>query len=524
MAPRPPGAGEGDPGTLRVMALDPRTPVLVGVGQVTDRPDQGRPIAERVEPTELMARALRAASADCGGSGSGDRLLVRAQSLRIMVPLSWRYINPALLVADRLGLAPAELALTSIGGNSPQTVASATAQAIASGDLDVALLAGAECIYTRIAARRDPERPILPWTTQPPETPEPVPIGVDRRPVTEVELACGLDRPIHVYPLFENALRAAAAEGLDEHQTKVAELWARFSEVAAGNPYAWSGEPRTAEELRTVGPSNRMVSFPYPKYLNANDRVDQGAALIMCSVEAARGAGVPEERWVFPLSGADAHDHWFLSHRDNLHSSPAIRLAGETALRLSGVGIDDVAHIDLYSCFPCAVEIAANELGLSLDEPTRPLTVTGGLAFAGGPGNNYVSHAIATMADRLRGDPGSVGLVTGIGWYLTKHAAGVWSTTPPPDGFAWASPQEEVDALPQRAPASEFEGEATVETYTVIHGRDGGPERAILALLTSSGARAWGTVADADTLAGLEAEEGCGRRARVWADGRTELR
>jgi acetyl-CoA C-acetyltransferase len=301
-------------------------------------------------------------------------------------------------------------------------------------------------------------------------------------------------------------------------------MWARFSDVAAGNPYAWSCESRTAEELRTVGPFNRMVSFPYPKYMNANDRVDQGAALIMCSVEAARSAGVPEDRWVFPLSGADAHDHWFLSHRDNLYSSPAIRLAGETALRRAGVGIDDIAYIDLYSCFPCAVQIAANELGLSVDDPTRPLTVTGGLAFAGGPGNNYVSHSIATMADRLRRDPGSVGLVTGIGWYLTKHAAGVWSTTPPPGGFAFASPQDEVDALPQRSPASDFEGDATVEAYTVTHGRDGGPDRAIMSLLTKSGARAWGSVTDSETLESLEADEGCGRRARVFSDGRTELR
>jgi acetyl-CoA C-acetyltransferase len=267
-----------------------------------------------------------------------------------------------------------------------------------------------------------------------------------------------------------------------------------------------------------------MVSFPYPKFFNANDRVDQGAALILCSVEAARAAGVPEDRWVFPLSGADAHDHWFLSHRDDLHSSPAIRLAGAAALRLAGVAIDEIAHIDLYSCFPCAVQIAAHELGLPIDDPDRPLTVTGGLGFAGGPGNNYVSHSIATMADRLRGDPGSFGLVTGIGWYVTKHAAGVWSTTPPPTGFAFHCPQDEVDALPQRAPASGFEGDATVETYTVIHGPDGGPERAIVALLTKDGSRAWGTLADSDALAGLEADEGCGRRARVYPDGRTELR
>jgi acetyl-CoA C-acetyltransferase len=191
---------------------------------------------------------------------------------------------------------------------------------------------------------------------------------------------------------------------------------------------------------------------------------------------------------------------------------------------LAGADIDDVAHIDLYSCFPCTVQIGAHELGLAIDDPGRPLTVTGGLAFAGGPGNNYVSHSIAAMAGRLRADPGSIGLVTGIGWYLTKHAVGLWSTTPPPRGFAHDSPQDEVDALPQRAPASDFEGDATVETYTVIHQRDGDAQSGIVSLLTDDGARAWATVTDPDTLADLEIEEGCGRQARLRSDGRAELR
>ena len=184
-----------------------------------------------------------------------------------------------------------------------------------------------------------------------------------------------------------------------------------------------------------------MVSFPYPKLMNANDRVDQGAALILCSLGAARDAGVPSDRLVFPVSGTDAHDHWFLSDRENLRSSPAIGIAGRRALSLAGLGVDDVAHVDLYSCFPCAVQIAAHELGLALDDPGRSLTVTGGLGFAGGPGNNYVSHSIASMAERLRADPGSTGLVTGLGWYSTKHAVGVWSTTPPATGFRHESPR-----------------------------------------------------------------------------------
>jgi acetyl-CoA C-acetyltransferase len=506
------------------VVIDPRTPVLVGVGQVTHRPDPQVPLGERPEPVELMARALQAAAEDCQTTDRGRGLLSRAQSLRVMVPLSWRYVNPAQLVSERLGIAPPELALTAIGGNNPQTVVNRTALDIAAGALDVALLVGAECLFTRLAARRDPEHPVLAWTTQPEDTPPPVMLGTDRDPVTAVEDACGLDRPRRVFPMFENALRAEAGLTIDEHQRAVSELWGRFAAVAAANPYAWSPKPRTAEEIRTVGPTNRMVSFPYPKLMNANDRVDESAALILCSVGAARAAGVSPDRWVFPLAGADAHDHWFLSDRWDLRSSPAIRIAGAQALALAGAGIDAVAHVDLYSCFPCAVQIGARELGLALDDPGRPLTVTGGLGFAGGPGNNYVTHSIATMARRLRADPGALGLVTGLGWYSTKHAVGVWATKPPIAGFRHARPQDAVDALARRSPALNHEGDVTIETYTVVHDRTGEPEFAILALLTEDGRRTWGNVSDPDDMLGLMENEGCGRKARIDRDGRAALR
>jgi acetyl-CoA C-acetyltransferase len=506
------------------VALDPRTPVLVGAGQVTQRPEPGVALTDRPEPVELMARALRLAAEDSGAGDGGRGLLEQAQSMRVMVPLSWRYVNPGLLVSKRLAIEPAELALTVIGGNNPQTVVNHTALQIAKGELDVALVCGAECIFTRLAARRDPDRPVLGWTTQAEDTPPPTMLGTDGVPVTDLEAARGLDRPLRVFPLFENALRSQAGETIEEHQRAVSELWARFSQVAATNPYAWSREPRSAEEIRSIGLTNRMVSFPYPKLMNANDRVDQGAAFILCSLSAARDAGVPEDRWVFPVAGADAHDHWFLSNREDLRSSPAIRIAGARALTLAGAGIDDVAHVDLYSCFPCAVQIAARELGLALDDPGRPLTLTGGLGFAGGPGNNYVSHSIASTARRLRGDPGTLGLVTGLGWFNTKHAVGVWSTTPPAAGFRYECPQAAVDVLPGRTPAPDHDGDATVETYTVVHDGDGEPELAILALLTEDGRRAWGNTSDRDDMVGLMESEGCSRKARMAADGRVELR
>ncbi len=427
-------------------------------------------------------------------------------------------------MAERLGISPPETALASIGGNGPQSIASRTALAISEGRLDIALIAGAECLGTRVSTRRDPDHPVLAWTTQPAGTPEPVLLDEERDPVTALERSASLDRPVRVFPLFANALRFISGRSIEDDAVFVSEMWAKFSDVASRNPYAWSRTARSAEEIRSIGPDNRMVAFPYPKLEIANDRVDQGAAFILCSLESARSAGVPEDRLVFPVSGSDAHDHWFLTHRMDLHSSPAIRMASGCALSLAGIGIDDAAHLDIYSCFPCAVQIAAAEIGLPVNDPARPLTITGGLGFAGGPGNNYVSHAIATLAATLRGS-GGIGLVTGLGWYSTKHSVGVWSSTPPAGGFRYENVQKEVDALPQRAPAlvGEQNTEGEVETYTVMVGRDDSPELGIVALLTAEGARAWGTITDVDTLSFMMAEEGCGRRARIRTDGRVEV-
>src|SRR5581483_1634407 len=229
--------------------------------------------------------------------------------------------------------------------------------------------------------------------------------------------------------------------------------------------------------------------------------------------------GVPEDRWVFPWCGADTHDHWFLSQRADLHSSPGLRAAGRAALGAAHVGIDDVAHLDLYACFPVAVEVAAAELAVSLDDPSRTPTVTGGNAFAGAPGNNYVSHAIATMVETLRADPGSLGLVTGVGWYLTKHAVGLYSTTPPRQPFQASRPQAEVDALTRRPSADGYTGAATAEAYTAMHDRDGTPNRGVVACLTTDGRRTWGTTRKPDILAAMTTEDLCGAAVHIAADG-----
>ena len=334
-------------------------------------------------------------------------------------------------MSEALGVEPAQLMATTTGGNNPQSLVNATALAIGRGELDVAVLVGADCVYTQAATRRDADRPLLPWTVQPPTTLRPTVFGSDRRGTTDAEEERGLDLPIHVFPLFENALRARA--GRYPRRPPRPDRGAVVRVLGRGGLQSLRLDPPgpDAEEITEVSEANRMIAYPYTKLLTANMQVDQGAALLVCSVAAARAAGVAEDRWVFPRAGADADDHWFLSHRLDFHSSPAIRLAGSSALTLAGTTVDDVAHVDLYSCFPSVVQIAAEELGLPDDDASRPLTVTGGLTFGGGPGNNYGTHAVASMVGALRADPGSLGLVTGLGWYVTKHSVGIYGTEPP---------------------------------------------------------------------------------------------
>jgi acetyl-CoA C-acetyltransferase len=323
--------------------------------------------------------------------------------------------------------------------------------------------------------------------------------------------------PVQVYPMFETAVRAAAGRTVQQQQVLSSELYARFSEVAAANPYAWLRDAKTAEEIRTPSATNRMIGYPYTKYMNSNNDVDMGAALIMCSAEKAATLGVPRERWVFPHSGADCHEHTFISNRWSFAETPAIELGGRRALELAGVGIDDIEIIDLYSCFPSAVHLGAQSLGISLD---RQVTRTGGLAFAGGPWNNYVMHAIATVMADLRAHPGAKGLVWANGGYATKHSFGVYSTTPPV-AFQHAHPQDEIDAMPRRelAAPAEAAGSATIEAYTVMFSRDGAPETALAACLLADGRRAWGTSSDTVLATAMCDGEWVGRTAHLDPEG-----
>ena len=457
------------------MRLDPRTPVIVGAGQVLRRDVPGE---QPGEPVALITEALRRAGED---SGTGERLLRRADSVRCVAVIGWQYRDAAALVAEELGVHPRETVQSAaIGGDGPQVLLNDTACSIASGQVDVALIGGGEAIASLRAAQLEGHAPS--WRQQDEHARPTRTLGEDRPPLNEAETAAGLAPPVLMYALIESAVRAVGGSAPDPHLARIAGLWSRFSAVAAENPHAWIRRAYTPAQIAAWTPENRLVAAPYTKLLTANIQVNMASGLILASAQAAERAGVPKDRWVFIHAGAQAPDEWHVSERETLATSPAIHAAGRAVLHRAGVTIDEVAHIDLYSCFPAAVQIAARELGLMIDEPERPLTVTGGLTFAGGPGNNYCSHAIATLVHRLREDPGAYGLATALGWYLTKHAVGIYSARPPRQPFASLAPQP-PRPRPRRA-RTDYTGPAAIEAYTVAYRRDGAPEAAIVSAIT----------------------------------------
>lgn len=485
------------------MTLDPRTPIIVGVGQYKQ---QLADVTEAKEQYELMVEALRLAAEDAGTPAllsSIDRLLV--------IGGMWRYPDPGRLIADAVGSPGAQTLLTAMGGNVPQATVSDAAERIAGGHNDVVVVTGGEAIYSKNKLRKMGQD--LGRTGY--DLPRAEFFGDDVAMSSDHERSLGFVVPTAVYPLFESAVRAASGRSVEEHRAFLGQLWADFNAVAVANPHAWVRTPMTADEIVTPTPDNRMVGLPYTKSMNANSFVDFGGAIIVCSVEKAEAMGVPRDRWAFIHSGTDGHATYLFSERDNFHTSPAIRHTGKKALELAGVGIDDIGHMDLYSCFPSVVQITMNELGVA---PGRRVTTTGGLPFFGGPMNSYVVHAIASTVDAVRGDPGSLGFVHANGGYATKHACAVYSTEPPPQPFRRVDVQAEIDQHPTRRVNELPDGDGATESFTVLHDRDG-PERALVTALLPDGSRALAVSQDSDTMSAMLTEEFVGSPVRLRSDG-----
>jgi acetyl-CoA C-acetyltransferase len=458
---------------------DDRAPAIAGVAQIVQRPGEVA-LDDARGPIELMVDAARAAARDAGTA----RLLERVGF--VGVAGGWfRYTNPGQLVADRIGASGAATALTAISGTSPQDLVGLAAQRIARGELDVALILGGEARWSHQRIKRQGHEPR--WVTDPgegtPETFAPFPAEM----MSETMVFGGAPP---AYAIFEDRLRVASGASVDAHRDRIAALWARFSAVAARNPHAWDRHEHTADAIRNASPENRMIAFPYTKAMVANNTVDMATAILLCSAETVRALGIARDRLVYPQAVVSGRETWLVAERRELHRLPGLAAAARATFAHLGLGIDDIAHLDLYACFPSMVEITAATLGVGSD---RELTVTGGLGFAGAPVGNAVGHAIAAMVERVRG--GGLGLVHGNGGQATKQSFAVYATEPPPGGFARLDVQESVDLAPRATLPADWWGPVTVEAATLVFDRHG-PARVIAGVLDATGARGWATSAD----------------------------
>ena len=508
--------------------LDPRTPVVVGVGQASER--LGDPGYQGLSPVDLAADAVRAALADAAGP-AGDPAAVAAavdtvagvrqfesSTPRARAPLG-RSDNFPRSVAGRVGMTPRRAVLEVGGGQGPQHLVNEFAAAIAAGRAEVVLLFGAEAISTAEHFAKAPEADRPDFTEHAEGTLEDRGYGLAGLMPRRLASHGLADAPSQ-YALIDNARRARLGLSRDAYAAAMGALFEPFTQVAAGNPHAAAPRARTARELVTPTEANRPIADPYLRYLVAREKVNQGAAVLLMSLAAARRLGVPAGQRVYLHGHADVRERALLERAD-LSRSPAAVLAVTHALDRAGITAADLASIDLYSCFPAPVFNICDGLGIAADDE-RGLTVTGGLPFFGGAGNDYSMHAIAEIVARVRAAPGGFGLVGANGGIMSKYSVGVYSATPAP----WRPDnskelQEEIDAWPAPEEARDPDGWAAIETYTVRHSRDGGTTGIVIGRLDADGRRfvARGDDRDAGLIELLTTGEPIGQKVYVGSFG-----
>ncbi|MXO47555.1 acetyl-CoA acetyltransferase [Erythrobacter vulgaris] len=484
-----------------------KTPVIIGVGQINDRPEDPR---DGLDPIGLMAEALRRADQDAGGGWLAD-----CDSLSVVAQLAWPQLNPVDgKLAKMLSLNPVHSMQTAMpSGDSPVLLLHEAANRIARGDAQICSVVGGEALRTaaKLVTSKASENGEKPNALR----------DANHRKRTGYAQTYGLVLPTDVYPLYENASRAAYGQTLEEGQAESGVIWSKMSEVAAGNESAWIRRPVGPRAIVTPTPDNRPIAFPYTKLQVANSSVNQGAGFLVTSLAEARARGIPESHLVFLGYGAAAHEDADFLARDDYEASPSLAVSIERALNLNGISTSDLAHVELYSCFPCVPKMARRVLDWPLD---KPMTVFGGLTFGGGPVGNYMSHAIAEMVSRLRGTS-SKGLLFANGGYATHNHTLVLSGAQTgalfPQDFDF---QGEADSRRGSIPELDeaYSGDATIETYTVHYGREGSPRSGVIVARTSAGGRTLALVppSDAETISFLTsgAPESVGRAGLISRD------
>ena len=485
------------------MALDPRTPVLVGVAAVTQHVEDP---AEASEPLDLMEEALRRAADDAGSKA----LLERVDS--IWAPRGfWAYSNPGKILADRFGARGVRTIVAEIGILQTSLLGRA-ARSIAEGEAEIVMIVGAEARdrASRLA-RQGLEVPLTEqMDSQPNET-----LSPHAEIMGQFEIDLGLITPIIQYAIIDNALRFHEGQSMSDHRAELGTLWGAFNRVAVDNPDAWNRTPMSPKEIVTGTAANRMFSVPYTKSLVSQWNVNQAGGLILCTLEKARGLGLDESRFVYPLAVVDSEHMVTLSERRDLWRSPGFELAGRRAFDHVGRGAEEIEHLEFYSCFPAAVRVQQREFGVPLD---RQVTQTGGMTFGGGPLNNFVIQAWVKMVERMRADPGSHGLVTAISGLITKQGVSVLGPEPS-RSFVYDNVTEAAErAWVKTEVDREARGRATISGYTVSHNKSAANGVVIVADFDET-RRTLRVVDDPEMMDLGAREELCGREVELLADG-----
>lgn len=484
-------------------------PVIVGVGQTVSHWDGTNGIEGAPSPLSLMVDASKAALGDAGFAASEiDAIAVvriNQDSYRNAPrPLGHNDNMPGTLSRD-LGASADKLIYSQAGGNTPQTLVNEMAARIHDGEFDCALISGSEAIRTAKGAKKNSLD--IDWTDT-----DDAPFddrGFGPMLLTRTEAKHGMVLPAIFYGIFENAIRTREKRTRSQHRAAMAELFAPFAAVAEKNPFAQFPVAHDEAFLATPSKKNYEFADPFLKWFIAQDAVNLGSAALIMSSSKADALGIAENKRVYLHGAGEATDD-DISERPIIDRSWAMDTATKRALDQAQLDVSSIKHLDLYSCFPCAVFSGCAALGIDSQTDTRALTQTGGLPFFGGPGNNYSLHGIAEIVQKVRGDAGSFGLVLANGGWMTKEAVGIYSTQKPgafTPAEPYATPKKKVEIKQESGPV-------TVESYTVVHGKDG-PKTGILFTRREDGARTLARTNAEGMAILLEETSAIGRAGRV---------
>ncbi|MFX0023263.1 MAG: hypothetical protein ACFE9S_13130 [Candidatus Hermodarchaeota archaeon] len=487
-----------------------RIPVIVGAAQITQNKEKKVPL----DPLNLIAKA----SLNAIEMSGVDSLKNQIDTIFMSTISSWIYDDPPGFLSRLLNIKISQKYIAPISGNIPQLLVNKASKAIFKGESDVVLLAGGEASYSTYRSKKNEIK--LNWPKPPPKA-----VNEARKAIifylSNFENQYKLINPTYIYALIETALRASLGRSPNEHSDHIGKLYERFSKIASENPYAWEKNQYNAEDITTPSIDNRIICHPYTKRMVANLYVDQAASIIITSEKLARELGIDPKFWVYPMGGVDLKNIFYLSQRPKLYDSPAIREASRLALDQAGLKLNDIDAFDLYSCFPCMVEIAKREIGIEEDDP-RDLTLTGGLSFFGGPFSSYSMHSIVSAVNLIQKNPLMKIMVLANGGYNTVQSIGIYGNKPPPEAWYendYEDIQNSMIDKPLPEPVLKAYGNLTIEGYTIINDRKGLPDYGVVIGRLESGERTFASIiTDSETFLKLEKQELVGKTYQVEFD------